>query len=180
MGVGAKIAKFLFGTAIFGSALYFGIGALMVKQFSLYDNQRAYWSEHTPKIFKHWIKLYCPEATRLPTPETSNLEEKVYTEPKSKTSHSSGYPIVTEEIVRCGECGGDGKIECGTCDGYGYLVSSIDRRSLEAIGMKKTTRCYACDGKGYRKCDWCGGDGKCRSVWTKYEDGSTVQKHYQD
>jgi hypothetical protein len=49
----------------------------------------------------------------------------------------------------CGECDGEGQIDCSECDGDG-----------REMGDEKWEPCSGCEGTGKENCDECNGDGK--------------------
>lgn len=58
----------------------------------------------------------------------------------------------TEEINRCGSCGGHGELICGSCNG-----SRVNRCS--SCNGQGEVRCSSCNGRGENNCIWCFGKG---------------------
>ena len=70
----------------------------------------------------------------------------------------------TSQIVRCHGCGGDGRIDCGTCRRSGKVMCNScggdGKKTFERDGQQVTENCSVCGGDGKCTCPQCSGSGQ--------------------
>lgn len=133
---------------------------ILSANFYLYELRVQYEKRSEPKIHQqiHRSGKILPQ----------DAVPDVWDVPVSEPERFVDVPVVTvkipgsQQVVKCEDCGGLGKLICGQCNGRGMVDRK--KKSRNADGSSEEThveeRCRTCGGKRQVKCHGCDGVGK--------------------